>query len=243
MRSLRWAIKKAGLRDEKLWIREGKKALDRHRQNYGPKGPQYLQLLWWEFPPEHWEPLREGCSMNFLILPTGELKLNSSMDEASKEVAGKFVEELKQLGVLQPATGELLANCPLFCVDKSLSKDKRCIADAKAGGQNACMGKDPTYLVRNECILPQLYAGGWSAVADASKQFHNFPTKPDEQRYLGCVHPTTGEHLVWVGLPMGAANSPASLSLAELTMEPYVNSERRPPCSREKLWRIPGAPL
>jgi hypothetical protein len=53
--------------------------------------------------------------MNFLILPTGELKLDSE-----KEVAGKFVDELKKLGALRPAEGDLLANGPLFCVDKSL---------------------------------------------------------------------------------------------------------------------------
>jgi hypothetical protein len=147
--------------------------------------------------------------MNFLILPTGELKLNSPMTDSGKEVAGKFVDELKKLGALQPAEGELLANCPLFCVDKLLPGDKRCIADCKRGGQNACMGKDPTYLVRNENILPRLYKGGWSAVADASKQFHNFPTRPDKRRYLGCIHPITGEQLVYAGLAMGTANSPA----------------------------------
>jgi hypothetical protein len=77
--------------------------------------------------------------MNFMILPHGELKLNSAMDEESKEVAGKFVDELKKLGVLQPAEGELLVNCPLFCVDKSSSKDKRCIAGTQkpVGKMNA----------------------------------------------------------------------------------------------------------
>lgn len=79
----------------------------------------------------------------------------------------------------------------------------------KRGGQNACMGKDPTYLPRAPDILPRLYTGGFSAVADASKHFYNFPTHPEERRHLGCVHPGNQKHYWYVGLPMGSANSPA----------------------------------
>jgi hypothetical protein len=66
--------------------------------------------------------------MNFLIEPNGELVLNAKMDEI-------------ELGVLQPAVGKLLANCPLFCVDKAGQPgEKQCIAVMKAGGKNACIG-------------------------------------------------------------------------------------------------------
>jgi hypothetical protein len=64
-------------------------------------------------------------------------------------------------------------------------------------------------LVWNESILPQLYHGGYSAIADASKQFHNFLTYPRERRYLGCIHPITKERLCYASLPMGMAQSPA----------------------------------
>ena len=207
LRGLERATK--GLSNQAILIKDGLKALDYHRQNYTSEGPKHLQLLWWEFPPEHWESLRIGSSMNFLIEPSGELVPNSFMEEEDKEIAGKFVDELKKLGVLQEAKGKLLANCPLFTVDKLLQKSKRVIADMKGGGQNGCIGKDPVYLVQKQTILPQLYAGGYSAIADASKQFHNFPTLPEERKYLGCIHPMTGERLVWVGLPMGSSNSPA----------------------------------
>jgi hypothetical protein len=30
-----------------------------------------------------------------------------------------------------------------------------------------------------------LYSGGYSALADASKMFYQFPTRPEEYRYLG----------------------------------------------------------
>jgi hypothetical protein len=185
-------------------------ALDRHRDNYTDAGPKCLQLLWWEFPEEHWEDLREGCSMNFIIEPSGELVMNASMDEVELIAAGKFVDQLVALQVLQPAVGQLRANCPLFCVDKpGQPGEKRCIADMKAGGQNACIGKDPVYLTQKRTILAQMYANGWSAVADASKQFHNFATKPGERCYLGCIHPITAAQLVYCGLPMGSASSPA----------------------------------
>jgi hypothetical protein len=238
LHSLRQAIQ--NLPDQERHLEEGMQALARHRLNYTPEGPQQLQLLWWEFPEEHWEPLREGCSMNFLISPEGELQMNSIMDEAGQAIAGKFVDELVTLGVLLPASGELRANCPLFCIDKaSQPGEKRCIADCKKGGQNACMGQDPTFLVRNDEILPQLYQGGWSAIADASKQFHNFPTKPDERRYLGCIHPITRAELVYAGLPMGTSNSPAIAcrinngALRQLRVE----SPRFHGVVRENTWR------
>jgi hypothetical protein len=57
-------------------------------------------------------------------------------------------------------------------------------------------------------ILDQLYTGGYSAVADTSKFFYNFPTRIAERKYLGCIHPVNpNDHLVYGGLPMGAGNS------------------------------------
>jgi hypothetical protein len=198
-------------KDKDKLLKDGLKALDIHRGNYTDEGPKCLQLLWWEFPKEHHEALREGCKMNFLITPGGELQLNSEMDAEERVVAGKFVDELKGLGILARASGALKANCALFCVDKGPKQpgEKRCIADMKKGGQNACIGKDPTFLVRAEDILPHLYPGGWTAIADASKYFHNFKTHPDERLYLGCIHPVTNEELVYIGLPMGSASSPS----------------------------------
>jgi hypothetical protein len=99
--------------------------------------------------------------MNFLIAPTGELVLNAEMDELELEAAGKFVDQLMNLGVLQPAEGELLANCPLFCVDKpGQPGEKRCSADMEAGGQNSCIGKDPVYLTQKRSIHAMMYVNG-----------------------------------------------------------------------------------
>jgi hypothetical protein len=40
----------------------GLEILNVHRQNYTTEGPspKRLQLIWWEWPPEHWEALLEG---------------------------------------------------------------------------------------------------------------------------------------------------------------------------------------
>jgi hypothetical protein len=149
--------------------------------------------------------------MNFLITPRGELQMNSEMDDKGHKVAGQSMDELKALGALAEATGELVANCPLFCVNKANQPgQKRCIADCKQEGQNHCCGKYPVSLVQCDDILPHLYQNGWSAVADASKHYHNFTTSSVERKFLGCIHPVTVERLVWRGLPMGAANSPAT---------------------------------
>ena len=97
--------------------------------------------------------------MNFLITPEGELQLNSEMDAEERVAAGKFVDELHNPGILAKAEGKLRANCALFCVAKGPKQpgEKRCIADMKKGGQNACIGKDPTFLVPSDDILPVSY--------------------------------------------------------------------------------------
>ena len=46
-------------------------------------------------------------------------------------------------------------------------------------------------------------------MVDASKFFYNFLTCPEEQKFLGCAHPVTGEQLHYAGIPMGCKQSPA----------------------------------
>lgn len=209
VRTLEVAI--AGWSDATRLRKEGLEALERHRENYGPEGPKHLQLLWWEFPPEHWEELRDGCPMNFLTEPSGDLVMNQEMDPEAKGIATDFVNELVRLGVLRalPDGSSLKANAPLFCVPKEGQPGQwRPIADMKRGGQNAHIGKDPVHLPRPEDILHRMYTGGYTAVVDASKFFYNFPTAPRDQAYLGCIHPETGQHLCYFGLPMGSSSSP-----------------------------------
>ncbi|CAB9524865.1 hypothetical protein (Partial), partial [Seminavis robusta] len=55
------------LPDQEEAYQDGLEALKIHRDNYSPAGPKYLQVLWWEFPPEHQEAVRRGSSMRFLV--------------------------------------------------------------------------------------------------------------------------------------------------------------------------------
>ena len=81
-------------------IEEGLDQLRIHRGNYDPDGPAptRLQLLWWMFPREHWNELREGCSMNSLVEPCNKLTPNSEMDEEQIVIAEEFLNELVSLG-------------------------------------------------------------------------------------------------------------------------------------------------
>jgi hypothetical protein len=191
----------------------GLKALETHRANYEGDGTiKQLQILWWEFPPEHWEELRCGCPMNFLTEPSKGVTQNAPMTEEQTEIAAEFIDELWYLGVFEliPDGQEMRANAPLFTVPKPGQPGQwRVIADMKNGGQNDHIGKDPVHLPRAEGILEKLYTGGWSAIVDASKFFHNFPTHPLDRPYLGCIHPKTGQRLWYMGLPMGSGQSPA----------------------------------
>jgi len=194
-------------------VNQGLVDLDTHRSNYDAEGPKptHLKVLWWEFPREHWDPLREGCRMNFLTLPQCKLEPNGDMDEEQQAVAVKFVDELVDLHVVgRPPPGtNILATTPLFVLPKEGQPGEwRVIANMKVGGQNEGAVGDPVYLNRPLHILEQMYAGGWSAVVDASKFFYQFPTHPSDYPYLGLTHPGTGELLCWFSLPMGATASP-----------------------------------
>ena len=202
----------SGRSDFKQLYKEGKKALAIHRMNYSAAGPKQLQLLWWEFPPRYQELIRTGFPMNFLSAPSGPLEENSPMTPEGLKVAAAFTDELLDLGVLAPVPKgmKLEAVGPMFCLKKLSQDDQwRVLADMKRGGQNEHIASEPVHFVRPHDILGRLYTGGWSAVIDASKYFYNFKTKEDERGFLGCIHPITGAELWYVGLPMGAANSPA----------------------------------
>ncbi len=199
-----------GRPDEEELLRDGLEALEIHRGNYTEAGPKYLQVLWWEFPETHREAVRIGSSMRFLVDPGDEIVPNPPMTPEQIEVVVEFIEELRDLGVVRPATRKLRRVCPIFVVPKPGQPGQwRCIADMRRGGQNECCSLDPIYLPTSRDILPYLYEGGWSGVADASKYFHNYPTLENERDLMGIIHPTTGEHLWYVGLPMGSVDSPS----------------------------------
>jgi hypothetical protein len=105
----------------KAWI-DGLRMLQIHQDNYNAEGPKpkRLQLLWWEFPPEHWTGLREGSRMNFLKTPETRLNANANMDEEQLQVAAAFVDEFIELGIVNTlAEGQdILLNAPLFAVPK-----------------------------------------------------------------------------------------------------------------------------
>jgi hypothetical protein len=165
-------------------IEEGILHLRAHRSNYNRSNPdpQRLQLLWWMFPPEHWDALREGSSMNFMHQPRCEITPNAPMEEEQIAIAEEFLDELVSLGTFIPvAPGEMSANGPLFCLPKPGQPGQWCIlSDMKRGGQNAAIGPDPTVFPKSEHILNQMYTNGWSAVIDASKCFYQFKTHPKD---------------------------------------------------------------
>lgn len=218
--------------DPEVAFKEGLEHLRNHRRNYNAEGPspEWLQILWWEFPQEHWEELRRGCRQNFLHTPEPGIHPNAPMDEEMELAAAAFVDELVSLGVVRKIDEgkEVLTSCPLFVVPKEGQEGQwRVIADMLRGGQNSCVGQDPCYLPRATHILDEMYPGGYSAVVDLSKYFYNFPTHPEDRPYLGLVHPLTDELYCYYGMPMGGGQSPSSacrygLSFVRLLRERFA---------------------
>ena len=213
LRSLWSVARKHGRRVLELF-NNGLDCLAKHRGNYDRHGsrPTKLQILWWEFPPEHWQSLREGSSMNFLQPPPAKHEPNGEMDDEQLATAGEFVDELIDLTVVREAPSDMHihSTTPLFALPKPGQPGQwRIIADMKKGGQNTTVCSEPVYLNRPLHILDQLYHDGWSAVVDASKFFYQFATRPEDYPYLGLIHPVTGKMYYWASLPMGAGNSPA----------------------------------
>jgi hypothetical protein len=109
-----------GWHDQRLVMLDARRLLASHRLNYTSQGVQRLEILWWECPPEHWESLRFGGSMNFMETPIQIFEENCKINESQLTIAVAFVTELISLGVLALVPhGVLLMNgCPLFLVAK-----------------------------------------------------------------------------------------------------------------------------
>jgi hypothetical protein len=98
-------------------IEEGLVMLRHHQSNYTAThpDPHHLQILWWMFPLEHWDNLRNGSSMNFLAEPPHELTPNSEMDKEQIAIAEEFLDELIDLGVLvEVQPGDLKVFLPVL---------------------------------------------------------------------------------------------------------------------------------
>jgi hypothetical protein len=99
--SLKAAV--AGMPEADQLFKEGLEALNVHHENYKTDDGtiKHLQLLWWEFPPEHWAELREGCPMNFLTKPTKGITPNAPMMAEQQEIAAEFINELWHIGIFE----------------------------------------------------------------------------------------------------------------------------------------------
>jgi hypothetical protein len=107
--------------DSDTFFKDGLERLARHRHNYDDEGPNptHLQLLWWEFPQERWEELRNGCRMNFLRQPLSIIQPNSAMTNKQMEITKEFITELVRLGVLIEVDSDYVkTNAPTFCLPK-----------------------------------------------------------------------------------------------------------------------------
>ena len=136
--------------------------------------------------------------MNFMSAPTGPLEENSSKTPDGMNVAAAFTDEILDLGVIAPVPAgmKLEAVGLIFCL-KKLSQDEqwRLLTDMKRGDQNEHIASEPVHFFRPHDIRGRLYTGGWSAVIDASKYFHNFKTREDKLGFFGCIHPIIGSEL------------------------------------------------
>jgi hypothetical protein len=95
--------------------------------------------------------------------------------------------------------------CPLFLVAKPGQPEQwRRIAYMKKGQQNQSCAAEQVHMTCPEDILLRMYPGVFSSVIDASKFFHMFLTVDEERKFMGIIHPDTGDHYWYTCLPMGS---------------------------------------
>ena len=75
-----------------IFLNDGVQCLKTHRCNYGPDGPQYPVILWWECHCQHWTELRDGASTNFMSTPVPGLVPNQNLEGPALAEAIKFVD-------------------------------------------------------------------------------------------------------------------------------------------------------
>ena len=120
---MRRAVLTLGEEEGTIAWNEGLELIEKHRENYGPNGPQTLVILWWEWPRRHWDELRTGASMNFVKEPSQGLTPNSTLNDETKSIAGRFADELIELQVLRRATNrEVISSFPFICGRKAWTR-------------------------------------------------------------------------------------------------------------------------
>ena len=111
---------------------EGLEALRKHRENYGPDGPKYLQLLWWEFP--------QGTPAGAARRVPDEFPQHASWRHCSEPRNGtrgsshlcQFVDELQaHRRSAASSTGVTLEPMLLLCEKAAQLDQWRSIADMK----------------------------------------------------------------------------------------------------------------
>ena len=76
-------------------------ALKRHHLNYGPKGPKYLQLLWWEWPHRLWPKLINWFLIHlFADPPPQHDKVSAKLSRRDEAAIREYIDEINLLSVL-----------------------------------------------------------------------------------------------------------------------------------------------
>ena len=103
-------------KDSEYLFSKGLRLLELHRKNYTLKGPQHLKILWREWSQIHWDKLRNGAYMNFMVEPKPGLVPNQQLKGPIITAAIKFVDGIISLEVLRQVSPDevVLKKNPLF---------------------------------------------------------------------------------------------------------------------------------
>jgi hypothetical protein len=99
-----------------------------------------------DVPLEHWDDLRDGSYMYFIMAESRHKLMHNPEREVEEIVIAKeFLDELVDLGVLMKVQlGEIVANSPLFCLNKpSQPAQWRILSEMGQGKQNEVIGAAP----------------------------------------------------------------------------------------------------
>ena len=178
-----------------------------------------IHLLWWNWPPDLRDGVREGIVVETRGEVEGQSKDNydSAEDPKAVSLCDEMIDKGYWEGPYEDGSSEVEITHPISAVDKKVllgegEAKKRVVIDMSVTGLNEAVVATRYMLPSVDHVARHMYRGCWFKKMDMKSGFYMSTIHPVSRRLLGIRHPITKRIWRWVRAPMGLASSPFSYS-------------------------------